>query len=87
MANLVKLQKINKTSTEASLVPDSCTADYTNSCTYVHRVYFVVQLCPTPFCQTKTMQIIVACYRDHAAILFDEALQLLLDSCLFFSWG
>ena len=70
-------------STEASLAPDGCTADYTNSCTYVHRVFCVVQLGPMPFCQTKTMQILVACYRDRITILFNEALQLLLDSCLF----
>jgi hypothetical protein len=51
---------------------------------YVHRVYCVVQLGPTPFCQTKMMQILVVCYRDHITILFNEALQILLDLCLFF---
>ena len=46
------------------------------------RVYCVVQFGPTPFCQTKTMQILVVCYRYHVTILFNVALQLLLDSCL-----
>jgi hypothetical protein len=74
-------KKINETSTEASLAPDSCTADYT---ALIHRVYCVVQIGPTPFCQTNTMQIVVACYIDRITILYNEALQLLLDSCLFF---
>jgi hypothetical protein len=30
------------------------------------------------------MQILVACYRDRVTILFNEALQLLLDLCLFY---
>ena len=42
----ITTKKVNKTSTEASLAPDSYTADYTNSSTYVHRVYCVVQLWP-----------------------------------------
>jgi hypothetical protein len=79
-------KKIKKTSTEASLAPDSCKSDYTHSCTYVHGVYCVVQLGPTPFCQPKMMHILVACYRDRVAILFIEALQLLVDLCLLFWW-
>jgi hypothetical protein len=40
---------------------------------------------PMPFCQTKTMQILVARYHNRVTILFNEAMQLLLDLCLFYS--
>ena len=39
VGNLINYKKISKTSTEASLAPDSCIPDYTNTCTYVHRVH------------------------------------------------
>ena len=70
VGNLVNYKKVNETSTEARLAPHSCTADYTNSWTYVNIVYCVVQLGPRPFCQTNTMQTHVASYRDRVAHFF-----------------
>ena len=67
VGNLVNYKKVNETSTEARLATDSCTPDYTNSWTAEHRVYCVAHLGPRPFCQTNTMQILVACYRDCVA--------------------
>jgi hypothetical protein len=81
--NLINLFiKVNETSTEASLARDSCTADYTTAaqCTYV----LCCSAWPNAILPTQTKQILVACYRHRIAILFNEILQLLLDSCLLF---
>jgi hypothetical protein len=68
---LGKFSKITKISTKPILRPalrQLVVQQTIQTAAYIHRVYCVVQLGQTPFCQTKMIQILVACYRDRITI-------------------